>query len=196
MIMRSAGGYLICTICRSLVAINKDRQGTLSNPKIPFPDCGHTSIRELWPRWDILTVIDDTDLSSLEAQDAGPLKLVLYCSIFDFLFEDFLVNFLYKIKTPNELVDFILNACSDFPERLSLFKQVTGESLEEVFKNNNFSDFAVEFKILRENRNNFVHRTFEIDFEILAHCFEVVERNMLPAFVFLNNKYIKNSLIL
>lgn len=41
-----------------------------------------------------------------------------------------------------------------------------------------------------DSRNNFVHRTFEVDFDNLEHCFEIIERDMLKVFVFLHNKYI------
>jgi len=181
----------MCSECKTIVS-NDDytKETTLLNPKNPFPDCGHKSVRELWPRWDVLTIIDDTDLEGSDSQVSGTLKLIFYNSIFDFQFEDLLVDLLYKNNTANNVVDFILNSNSNFPERLALFKQLTGDKLKDVFKNNGFSDFGSEFRVLRDSRNNFVHRTFEVDFDSLVHCFEIIERDMLKAFVFLHNKYI------
>ncbi|MDD5566458.1 MAG: hypothetical protein PHG31_06180 [Candidatus Omnitrophica bacterium] len=191
MINRPAGGYLMCTDCKTIVS-NDDytKDSTLSNPKNPFPECGHKSVRELWPRWDVLTIIDDTNLEDSDSQNSGTLKLILYNSIFDFQFEDFLVDLLRKCNTANNVIDFILNSSANFPDRIALFKQLTGEKLKDVLENNGFADFGSEFRILRDSRNNFVHRTFEVDFDDLAHCFEVIERDMLKVFMFLHNKYI------
>jgi hypothetical protein len=191
MICRPAGAYLMCPDCKTIVS-NDDytKETTLSNPKNPFPECGHKSTRELWPRWDVLTVIDDTNLDNSDSQISGALKLILYSSIFDFQFESFLVDLLYKINTANNVVDFILNTNSNFPERLALFKQLTGVKLKDILNDNGFSDFVSQFMFLREHRNNFVHRTFEVDFDRLDHCFEIVERDMLKVLVFLHNKYI------
>ena len=85
MICRPAGAYLMCPDCKTIVS-NDDytKETTLSNPKNPFPGCGHKSTRELWPRWDVLTVIDDTNLDNSDSQISGALKLILYNSIFDF----------------------------------------------------------------------------------------------------------------
>lgn len=193
MICRPAGAYFMCPDCKYIVS-NDDytKETTLSNPKNPFPGCGHKSTRELWPRWDVLEVIDYTDLDNADPQVSGSLKLILYNSIFDFQFESFLVDLLYKANTANNVVDFILNTNANFPERLALFKQLTGEKLKDVLNDNGFSDFVSEFMHLREHRNNFVHRTFEVDFDSLDHCFEIVERDMLKVFVFLHNRYVSS----
>lgn len=191
MINRPSGGYLMCPDCKTIVSNNDyTKESTLANPKNPFPDCGHKSVRELWPRWDVLTIIDDTDLEDSDAQISGTLKLILYNSIFDFQFEDLLVNLLYKCNTTNNVVDFILNSNANFPERIALFEKLTGEKLKDVLKNSGFPDFGSEVRALRDRRNNFVHRTFEVDFDNLEHCFEIIERDMLKVFVFLHNKYI------
>lgn len=191
MICRPAGAYLMCPERKTIVSNdNYTKETTLDNPNNPFPGCGHKSTRELWPRWDVLTVIDDTNLDNSDPQVSGALKLILYNSIFDFQFESFLVDLLYKVNTANNVVDFILNTNSNFPERSALFKQLTGVKLKDVLNDNGFSDFVSEFMLLREHRNNFVHRTFEVDFNSLDHCFEIVERDMLKVLVFLHNKYI------
>ncbi len=192
MILRPMGGYHMCPDCKLIVSDdNYATDATLSNPDNPFPKCGHKSRRCLWPRWDVLTIIDDTNLEDSDEPTAGALKLILYNSIFDFQFEDLLVNLLYKCKTTKNIVDFILNTNSNFPERIALFERLTGDKLKNVLTDNGFLDFLTEVKILRDHRNNFVHRTFEIEFERLNSCFEIIEEKMLDAFVFLHNRYIR-----
>ena len=192
MIIRPAGGYLLCSKCKAIASNdNYGNKNSLLNPKIPFPECGHQSVRELWPRWDVLSITDDWDFSNIEPKNVGALKLILYNSIFDFLLEDFLVDFLIKINTPKNILDYTLNNLSNIRDRFALFKTLSGDSLEEILNNHDFSGFVRECKDLRTKRNEFVHRTFEIDFDSLSTCFEVIERDMLLVFVFLNNKYIK-----
>ena len=145
----------------------------LANTSNPCPECRKTrEIREIWPRVDVLNVIDDTVLPK-DIEDAGKVKLVLYCSIFDFLFEDFLGNLLRKINTPLELIDFILDSTSA-EKRRSLFKYITKEKLNNVWEQNKFPDFIRDFIILKEKRDKFVHKTFFIDFNSLIPIFETI----------------------
>jgi hypothetical protein len=78
MINRPAGGYLMCPDCKTIISNNDyTKEATLTNPKNPFPECGHKSVRELWPRWDVLTIIDDTNLEDSDSQNSGTLKSIL-----------------------------------------------------------------------------------------------------------------------
>lgn len=192
MICRPAGGYLMCPECKTIVRNdNYTKETALDNPNNPFPGCGHKSVRELWPRWDVLSLIDDFDITALRyEEDITKIKLIFYCSSFDFLFETFLVNFLEKANTQSKLIDYILDTNSEFPKRVALFNKLSGEKLKEILKNNGFSDFGEQQRFLRKKRNELVHKTFDIDFDVLNECFEIIERDMLKVFVFLHNKYI------
>ena len=68
----------MCPDCKTIISNNDyTKEATLTNPKNPFPECGHKSVRELWPRWDVLTIIDDTNLEDSDSQNSGTLKSIL-----------------------------------------------------------------------------------------------------------------------
>src|SRR3989338_4927169 len=177
--------YLRCPAC---LTITSGFSPDLSNHSIPCPSCNDKGrSRDLWPRFDILSVIDDSNLSQMDPEDSLPLKAILYCSVFDFLLEEFLSEKLHAIKTPPQVLEICMKGYSNFPERLDLFRQLIGNKFKDVLISQGFADFGKKFRILRDRLNYFVHQTFEHDFDNIEDIFAVVERDMLGVFVMLNN---------
>jgi len=181
--------YVRCSVCKSIITDDEQR---FFDGLDPCPECGNKGsvARELWPKVDMLDVLDSIKFPS-DVNDAGKLKLVLYCAFFEALFEDFLAGLLDKMNTPVDMVDYLLESNSSFLERFGLFKQTSGESLETVLEKADYGEFIRAIKFLNDEKNRFVAQDHEINFELLTKSFLAAEQNMLSAFVFLNNKFLR-----
>ena len=180
-----------CPKCNKIIVGDKI---DLTATRTPCPECGDVgSVRELWPRIDILSLTDDVDLSSLDDEQALPIKAILYVSVFDFLFEDFLSQLLLKMGMTPIMVEVCMESTDSFSDRLGLFRKITGQKFKDFEERKGFKEFGKKFRELKEQRNNFVHKTFSHNFSSLTEHFEIVERGMLPLFVALNNDFLATS---
>jgi hypothetical protein len=181
--------YVKCSVCRSIIS---DAEQRFFDGLDPCPECGNKGsvARDLWPKVDMLYVLDSINFPP-NIDDAGKLKLVLYCALFDALLEDFLEGFLDKMNTPLDMIEYLIESNSKFLERFNLFKQTAGENLETVFEKGDYGEFIRSIKFLNDEKNRLLNQDQGINFELLTKSFQTTEENLLSAFVFLNNKFLR-----
>jgi hypothetical protein len=93
-----------------------------------------------------------------QERDEGELVVILFCTMFEVMLEDFLDRLMIRLRVPKDTREFILQKFSGVKTRLDdLFPGLVGESFKRITRDTEFADYYDRWHKIRTERNNFLH---------------------------------------
>lgn len=164
----------------------------LTNPSTPCPNCGKTDeTRMMWPGLEFIGLIDSVHFfSQLKNKKIKNISVILFCSLFEGLLEDFLETFLKNQGNSKEVICALLNCYKNVEARIdNLYKQLASKSFIDDLKSMGFKGWYENWKEIKTVRNQLLHvKTIYVN----EDTFEKVTNNskdLITIFANLNNKY-------
>lgn len=176
--------------CPSCDFITKEDLTRLSTP---CPNCGKKNeTRHIWPQLKLLNLIDSVYFfSQLKNKKFKNISIILFCSLFEALLEDFLETFMKKQGNSSEIITLLLNCYKNIEARTDvLYKKLTGESFKEDLESVNFKGWYENWKEIKDIRNNLLHvkQIYYVKEDILEKT-KHNSKGLTTIFAELNNRY-------
>lgn len=160
--------------------------------KCVCPNCNKTD-PTLWPHPNLYILIDRLYYFR-KAKIGKELSVIIFCSIFEGLFDDFFLKYiLEKEKTSAKIAELVLRRYSSLEQRVTeLYKKIVGVSFKHELNELGYSKFYANWISIKNARDNFIHLNDTlIDNTIIKITFKILP-DLFSIFAGLNNKYLLN----
>jgi len=154
--------------------------------KVPCPKCSALGSRKNFPNTVAHKLLDTIfDYSGHEF-----LPPILFCILFESLFEEFLENLLSKRGRETEKVENILKRNWRIKDRLEIFKKYIGKSFKETLDSNiNWKNFYGHWNRIKEKRDKFLHgNPYALNSKVSEESVKL-SKKIFSLFIWLHNRF-------